>query len=80
MLSDPELEVNDIDEMVGAVVSMVTVRLDEVATTVESGKKVVDSAVMTLPPAVNVAVSQLHTPVLALAMQVFPEATPSTNN
>jgi hypothetical protein len=72
--------VNDIDEIVGAVVSMVTVRLDEVATTVESGKKVVDSAVMTLSPAANVAVSQVHTPVLALAMQVFPEATPSTNN
>ena len=68
------------DETVGEAVSIVTVRPDDVDTTVESDKIVVDCAVMTLLPAVKTAVSQVHTPVLESATQVLPDATPSTSN
>ena len=60
--------------------SMVTVRPDDVEVTVESDKIVVDSAVMTLAPAVRTPVSHDQAPVVALAVQVFPDDTPSTNN
>jgi hypothetical protein len=80
VLSEPEFDVNDTEEIVGAVVSTVTVKPDDVATTVESAKIAVDSAVMTLSPAVKTAVSQLQIPVTESATQVFPDATPSTNN
>ena len=65
---------------VGAVVSMVTVRPEDVDVTVESDKTVLDSAVMTLSPAVNTAVSQDHVPVELFVVQVLPDATPSTKS
>ena len=68
------------DETVGAVVSMVTVRLEDVEVTDESGNNVVDSAVMTLSPAVRTAVSHDQTPVVTLAVQALPDDTPSTNS
>ena len=78
--SEPEFEVKLTDDTVGEVVSMVTVRLEDVEVTVESGNNVVDSAVMTLSPAVRTAVSHDQIPVVTLAVQVLPEDTPSTNN
>jgi hypothetical protein len=78
--SEPEFEVKLTDETVGEVVSIVTVRLDDVDVTVESDKIVVDSAVMTLSPAVNTAVSHDHAPVALFATQVLPDATPSTKS
>ncbi len=66
--------------IVGAVVSMVTVSPDDVDVTVESDKTVLDSAVMTLSPAVNTAVSQDHVPVELFVVQVLPDATPSTKS
>ena len=80
MSSEPELDVKLTENTVGAVVSMVTVRLEDVDVTVESDKIVVDSAVMTLSPAVRTAVSHDHAPVVLLVVQVFPDDTPSTNN
>ena len=65
---------------VGVVVSIVTVRPEEVDVTVESDKTVLDSAVMTLSPAVNTAVSQDHVPVELFVVQVLPDATPSTKS
>ena len=65
---------------VGAVVSMVTVRPEDVDVTVESDKTVLDSAVMTLSPGVKTAVSQDQAPVELFAIQVLPDATPSTNS
>jgi hypothetical protein len=78
--SEPEFEVKLTDDTVGEVVSIVTVRPVEVDTTVESDKIVVDSAVMTLSPAVNTAVSQDQAPVELFAIQVLPDATPSTKS
>jgi hypothetical protein len=78
--SEPELDVKLTDDTVGDVVSTVTVRLEDVDVTVESDKIVVDSAVMTLSPAVNTAVSHDHRPDVELAVQVFPDATPSTKS
>jgi hypothetical protein len=66
--------------IVGAVVSIVTVRSDEVDVTVESDKTVLDSAVMTFSPGDNTAVSQDHAPVELFVMQVLPDATPSTKS
>jgi hypothetical protein len=66
--------------IVGAVVSMLTVSPDDVDVTVESDKTVLDSAVMTLSPAVNTAVSQDHVPVELFVVQVLPDATPSTKS
>ena len=80
MLSEPEFEVKLTDETVGEVVSIVTVRLEEVEVTVESDKIVEDSAVMTLSPSVNTAVSHDHAPVELFATQVLPDATPSTKS
>ena len=68
------------DETVGAVVSMVTVRLEDVDVTVESDRNIVDSAVTTLSPAVSTPVSHDHAPVVALAVQELPDDTPSTNS
>ena len=78
----PDFSVDELAEIdtVGAVVSTVTVRPEDVDVTVESASTVVDSAVTTLSPAVNTPVSHDHTPVVAFAVQVFPEATPSTYN
>jgi hypothetical protein len=59
---------------------MVTVSPDDVDVTVESDKTVLDSAVMTLSPAVNTAVSQDHVPVELFVVQVLPDATPSTKS
>jgi hypothetical protein len=78
--SEPEFEVKLTDDTVGEVVSIVTVRPVDVDTTVESDKIVVDSAVMTLSPAVNTAVSHDHVPVELFAIQVLPDATPSTKS
>jgi hypothetical protein len=61
-------------------VSIVTVRPDDVDTTVESDKIVVDCAVMTLSPAERTPVSHDHAPVVLFAVQVFPDDTPSTSN
>lgn len=80
MSSEPELEVKLTEETVGAVASTVTVRLEDVDVTVESDKIVVDSAVMTLSPALRTPVSHDQAPVVLLAVQVFPDATPSTSN
>ena len=80
MSSEPELDVKLTDDTVGEVVSIVTVRLEEVEVTVVSDKMVLDSAVMTLSPAVNTAVSHDHAPVEVFAIQVLPDASPSTNN
>ena len=65
---------------VGAVVSIVTVRPDEVDVTVESDKTVLDSAVMTFSPGVNTAVSHDHAPVELFVTQVFPDDAPSTKS
>lgn len=63
----------------GAVVSIVTVRpVAEVDVTVESLRTVDDCAVTTLSPAVSTPVSHDHAPVVEFAVQVLPEATPST--
>jgi hypothetical protein len=78
--SEPEFEVKLTDETVGEVVSIVTVRLEDVDVTVESDKIVVDSAVMTLSPAVNTAVSHDQAPVELFEIQVLPDATPSTKS
>ncbi len=80
MLSEPEFDVNDTEEIVGAVVSMVTVRPEDVEVTVESLNTVLERAVMTLLPAVSVSVSQVHAPVTSSAVHVLPDATPSTSN
>ena len=61
-------------------VSTVTVRLDEVDVTVESVSTVVDIAVIALSPAVKTPVSHVHAPVVELAVQVLPVATPSAYN
>ena len=61
-------------------VSTVTVRLDEVDVTVESVSTVVDIAVIALSPAVRTPVSHVHAPVVELAEQVLPVATPSAYN
>ena len=74
-----EVELAEIDT-VGAVVSTVTVRLDDVDVTVESVSTVVETAVTTLSPAVRTPVSQDHSPVVELVVQVVPEITPSTYN
>ena len=78
----PDFSVDELAEIdtVGAVVSTVTVRLDDVDVTVESARIVVEAAVTTLSPTVNTSVSHDHTPVVASAVQVLPEATPSTYN
>jgi len=73
------VEVAEIDT-VGAVVSTVTVRLDDVDVTVESVSTVVEMAVTTLSPAVRTPVSQDHSPLVELVVQVLPEITPSTYN
>jgi hypothetical protein len=65
---------------VGAVVSIVTVRPEDVDVTVESDKTVLDSAVITLSPVVKTAVSQDHVPVELFVVQVLPDATPSTKS
>ena len=78
--SEPELDVKLTDDTVGEVVSIVTVRLEDVEVTVESDKIVVDSAVMTLSPAVRTAVSHDQAPVELFATQVLPDATPSTKS
>jgi hypothetical protein len=65
---------------VGAVVSTVTVRLEDVDVTVESDSTVVDIAVIALSPAVSTPVSHVHAPVVELAVQVLPVATPSAYN
>ena len=65
---------------VGAVLSIVTVRPEDVDVTVESDRIVVDCAVMTLSPAVRTAVSHVHAPVVLLAVHVFPDDTPSTKS
>ena len=65
---------------VGAVVSTVTVRLEDVDVTVESDSTVVDIAVIALSPAVRTPVSHVHAPVVELAVQVLPVATPSAYN
>ena len=80
MLSEPELDVKLTDETVGEAVSIVTVRPDDVDTTVESDKIVVDCAVMTLSPAERTPVSHDHAPVVLFAVQVFHDDTPSTCN
>jgi hypothetical protein len=74
-----EVELAEIDT-VGAVVSTVTVRLDEVDVTVESASRVVEIAVIALSPAVSTPVSHVHTPVVELVVHVLPETTPSTYN
>ena len=78
----PDFSVDELAEIdtVGAVVSTVTVRLDDVDVTVESARIVVETAVTTLSPTVNTSVSHDHTPVVAFAVHVLPEATPSTYN
>jgi hypothetical protein len=63
---------------VGAVVSIVTERADDVEVTVESERIVVETAVIDLDPDVSTPVSQVHSPVVVLAGQVFPVMTPST--
>ena len=68
------------DDTVGEAVSMVTVRLEEVEVTVVSVSMVLDSAVMTLSPSVNTAVSHDHAPVELFATHVLPDASPSTNS
>ena len=68
------------DDTVGAVVSTVTVRPEDVDVTVESGNSVVDCAVITLAPVVRASVSQDHAPVDAFAAQALPVDTPSANN
>ena len=73
------VEVAEIDT-VGAVVSTVTVRLDDVDVTVESVSTVVEMAVTTLSPAVRTPLSQDHSPLVELVVQVLPEITPSTYN
>jgi hypothetical protein len=73
------VELAEIDT-VGAVVSTVTVRLDEVDVTVESASRVVEIAVIALSPAVSTPVSHVHTPVVELVVHVLPETTPSTYN
>ena len=78
-LERKEVELAEIDT-VGAVVSTVTVRLDDVDVTVESVSTVVETAVTTLSPAVRTPVSQDHSPVVELVVQVVPEITPSTYN
>ena len=67
-------------DTVGAVVSTVTVRLEDVDVTVELENNVVDMAVIAFSPLVSTPVSQDHSPVDALAVHVFPETTPSTYN
>jgi hypothetical protein len=62
------------------VVSTVTERPDEVDVTVELLSTVVETAVTTLTPLVNTAVSQVQEPVVALAVHALPEFTPSTCN
>jgi hypothetical protein len=62
------------------VVSTVTVSPVDVDVTVELERYVVDSAVTTLSPAVNTSVSHDHSPVVAFAVHVLPEATPSTSS
>ena len=57
-----------------------TVSPVDVDVSVELARYVVDSAVTTLSPAVNTPVSHDQTPVVAFAVQVFPDATPSTYN
>jgi hypothetical protein len=79
-LSVPAFDVKLTELTVGAVLSIVTVRPDEVDVTVESGKTVLDSAVMTFSPGVNTAVSQDHAPVVLFATQVFPDDAPSTKS
>lgn len=74
-----EVELAEIDT-VGAVVSTVTVRPDDVDVTVESASSVVETAVITLSPAVRTPVSHVHIPVVELVVQVLPVATPSTYN
>jgi hypothetical protein len=68
------VELAEIDT-VGAVVSTVTVSPVDVDVTVELERYVVDSAVTTLSPAVNTSVSHDHSPVVAFAVHVLPEAT-----
>jgi hypothetical protein len=74
-----EDELAEIDT-VGAVVSTVTVRLEDVDVTVESDSTVVDIAVIALSPAVSTPVSHVHAPVVELDVQVLPVATPSAYN
>ena len=57
-----------------------TVSPVDVDVSVELERYVVDSAVTTLSPAVNTPVSHDHSPVVAFAVHVLPEATPSTSN
>jgi hypothetical protein len=80
VLSVPASDVKAMLVIVGAVVSIVTVRLEEVEVTVVSDKMVLDSAVMTLSPAVKTPVSHDHAPVELLATQVLPDVTPSTKS
>ena len=61
-------------------VSTVTERPVEVDVAVELLSTVVETAVTTLTPLVNTAVSQVQEPVVALAVHVLPEFTPSTCN
>ena len=65
----------------GAVVSIVTVRPDaDIEVTVESFRTVEACAVTTFSPAVSTPVSHDHAPVVEFAIQVLPDATPSTYN
>ena len=74
----PLVELEVTFETVGSVVSTVTVSPVDVDVSVELARYVVDSAVTILSPAVNTPVSHDHSPVVAFAVQVLPDATPST--
>jgi hypothetical protein len=79
-LSVPAFDEKLTELTVGAVLSIVTVRPDEVDVTVESGKTVLDSAVITFSPVVKTPVSHDHAPVVLFATQVFPDDAPSTKS
>jgi hypothetical protein len=67
-------------DTVGAVVSTVTVRPDEVDVIVEPLSTVVERAVTTLSPAVKTPVRHDQTPVVEFAVHALPEFTPATCN
>ena len=79
-LSVPAFDEKLTELTVGAVLSIVTVRPEDVDVTVESDKTVLDSAVITFSPVVKIPVSHDHAPVVLFATQVFPEDTPSTKS
>ena len=65
-------------DTVGAVVSTVTVRPDDVDVTVEPLSTNVETAVITLSPLVSTPVLHDQMPVVEFAVHVLPEATPPT--